>query len=222
MVFSSIVRFGWSIGRGLVTYRVTCRVTYYLWKDPVCQHKTSKQIHLSTAFPRGWTVCPLNIVIGFIDKVKNIETSYKGGKEVDQMKNIKEKWVTTRGLITILKGREERGGGSTEETKKREKLGWGRKDPLAEWVHGKMTLPGRRVWPRPWRKRTRALQSLSAETQNSTLKTFHLKRGYRQSIQTQCISLNAYKIVKLFFKSWLLFYSLTLFSILLQNNCDTV
>jgi hypothetical protein len=39
------------------------------------------------------------------------------------MKNIKEKWVTTRGLITILKGREERGGGSTEETKKREKLG---------------------------------------------------------------------------------------------------
>jgi hypothetical protein len=28
------------------------------------------------------------------------------------MKNIKEKWVTKRGLITILKGKEERGGGA--------------------------------------------------------------------------------------------------------------
>jgi hypothetical protein len=35
---------------------------------------------------------------------------------------MKEKWVSKRGLITILKGREERGGGATEETKKREKL----------------------------------------------------------------------------------------------------
>jgi hypothetical protein len=38
------------------------------------------------------------------------------------MKNLK-KWVSKRGLITILKGREERRGGATEETKKREKLG---------------------------------------------------------------------------------------------------
>jgi hypothetical protein len=42
----------------------------------------------------------------------------KGCKEVDKMKNIKEKWVSKRGLLTILKGREERGGGATEETKK--------------------------------------------------------------------------------------------------------
>jgi hypothetical protein len=38
------------------------------------------------------------------------------------MKNMKEKWVSKRGLITSLKGREESGGRNTEETKKREKL----------------------------------------------------------------------------------------------------
>jgi hypothetical protein len=36
---------------------------------------------------------------------------------------MKEKWVSKRGLITALKGKEERGGGAIEETKKRKKAG---------------------------------------------------------------------------------------------------
>jgi hypothetical protein len=47
MVFASMVRFGWSIGRSLVTYRVL--------------------------FQKGLASSPLNIVVGYNDKVKNVE-----------------------------------------------------------------------------------------------------------------------------------------------------
>jgi hypothetical protein len=42
------------------------------------------------------------------------------------MKNIKEKWVTKRGLITALKGREEREG--ARQRKLKQEKGWLRKE----------------------------------------------------------------------------------------------
>ncbi len=88
-----------SIGRSYVTYRIL--------------------------FHKKFESCLRNVVFGNIDNKLRIqrEKNLEWSKKVDQMKNMKEKWVTKRGLITILKGKEERRGGATEETEKKRKVG---------------------------------------------------------------------------------------------------